>query len=337
MGKTGLWVGFIAALAFTGACTPTQFITIKTVVPPEMDIPSNIQNVAVLEFGGHQEGSRVVSGKLEQELLNNQHYKLIERSEIAAVISEKNFQQTDLVETNPAFLEAMKIKSVQAIITGSVATFSAVTERGFDERPQQFLKERRRVGTDKRGNPIMEPVYETRIIREPWIQRSGNANATFKMVDAGTGQIISSVSKGGAYTTGKVKGDVVETDSQVLEKAALDAVIKFIKDISPWTEVRRLALKRGPNCAVGNNFAVNGLYDKAEAEFAAAAGVPGNFAAFYNLGLVLEAEGRFAEAEQAFDRALSIRPTDREIMDGINRMKTKKGFEERLRKLRGGQ
>ena len=325
----------VAALVLcVSACAAPQFITVKTTIPPEKDIPLHIKNVAVLSFSGHPGGSEVVSVKLEQELLNNQHYKLIERSEIAAIISEKNFQQTDLVE-NEAFLEEMKIKQVHALITGSVATFNAVTERGVDERQVQY-----RVSGpvfDSNFNLVRPAVYGYRTIREPWMARHGNVNATFKMVAVGTGQILASVSKGGGYSTGKVKQGMPAGESVVLERAALDAVVKFIKDVSVWTEVAKLKLKKGKNTKMGNTFAANGLFEKAEEQFRVAGELPGNYAAIYNLGLALEAQCRYAEAGQEFDRALPMRPADKEIMAAINRIKVKKVFEERIKKLRGMQ
>lgn len=325
-----------ALVMLVSACAPTQFITVRTTIPPEKDVPLHIKNIAVLDFTGHQAGGDVVSVKLEQELLNNQHYKVIERSEIAGIINEKNFQETDLVESNPEFLAAMKIKAIQALITGSVATFHSATDNGVDTRTERYIKTRRRVGTRKDGTPIMEPVWDTRLIPEPWTRRQGNCNATFKMVDVNTGQIIASVSKGGASSSGKVKGNApLPTDSEVLERAAMDAVVQFIKDISTWTEVAKFRLKGAKNCATGNNFAANGLYDKAEEQYRMAATIPGNYGAVYNLGLALEAQGRYAEAEEAYDQALAMAPSDREVMDAINRVKQKKVYEVRLRKLRG--
>jgi tetratricopeptide (TPR) repeat protein len=274
-----------------------------------------------------------VAVKLEQELLNNQFYKVIERSQIAAIIAEKNFQETDLTE-NDDFLSEMKIMNVQALITGSVETFHARTDKGVDERKEQRYVTSHRVGTDKKGKPIMRPIYRTVTIKEPWTRREGNVNATFRMVDVGTGQVIASVSPPGAFSTGKVKGNApLPTESEALEKAALNAVITFIKKVSVWTEVRNLPLKKGQGCSIGNNFAAEGLFEKAEEQFRAAATMPGNYGALYNLSLVLEAQGRFDEALEAVDQALTMMPTDREIMGAMKRIKDKIANAEYIRAL----
>ena len=55
----------------------------------------------------------------------------------------------------------------------------------------------------------------------------------------------------------------------------------------------------------------------------AAATQPGNFAAVYNLGLVLEAQGRFQEAQQTFNQALMMMKTDQEIMNALARIQQK--------------
>jgi len=321
----------ISVALLASACTPTQFITMRTVIPPELDVPLYIKNVAVLEFDGHSAGGKIVAAKLEQELLNNQYYKVIERSEIAGIINEKNFQQTDLVENNE-FLQEMKIKNVQGLITGSVATFHPTTERGVDERQQRYMIS---AAVFNNKFEIVRPArYGYRTIREPWIMKQGNVNASFKLVDI-SGQIIASISRGGAYSSNKIKNNApVPTDSQVLDLAALDAVKKFIKKISVWTEVSRLKLKNGKNCATGNNFAANGLFDKAEEQFKVATGIQGNYAAFYNLGLAMEAQGRYADAKAAYDQGLTIRPSDKEMMTAITRVTRKQGNEARLKKLR---
>jgi tetratricopeptide (TPR) repeat protein len=324
--------GLAVLVLLASACTPTQLIKMRTLIPPEIDIPAHIKNVAVLEFTGPR-GGKTVAVKLEQELLNNGFYKVIERSQIAAIIAEKNFQETDLTE-NDDFMAQMKIMNVQALITGSVETFNARTDKGVDERKEQRYVTSHRVGTDKKGRPIMRPIYRTVTIKEPWTRREGNVNATFRMVDVGTGQLISSVSVAGAVSTGKVKGNApLPTESQVKERAALGAVIKFIRKVSVWTEVRKIPLKRGAGCANGNNFAANELYPEAEQAFRGAAAIPGNYAAHYNLGLVLEAQGRFAEAEESFKQALLMRANDRDIMHALKRIRMKIQNEEFLRSL----
>jgi hypothetical protein len=323
----------LSLVLLVSACAPTRFITVRTLVPPEISVPDYIKTIAVLEFTGHPAGKDVVSTKLEQEILNNGFYKVAERAQVAAIINEKNFQQTDLTEDDN-FLSEMKLLNVNALINGSVATFEPRTERGEDVHVEQRYVTSRRVGTDKNGNPIMQPIYQPVTIREPWIMKQASVNATFKMVDVGKGQVLASVSRGGSFSTPKIKGNApVPTDAEALEAAALDAVVSFIKKISIWTKVEKLPLKNANGCANGNTFAANGLFDKAEAEFRAAAGLPGNFGAFYNLGLALEAQGRFEEAEQAFDQGLNMMPSDQEIMGSLQRVRIKIQNADFLRKL----
>ncbi len=323
MRKAVVFAALLSLVLLVSACAPTKFITVRALVPPEIDVPQHIKTIAVLEFGGHPTGREVVSTKLEQEILNNGFYKVAERAQVAAIINEKNFQQTDLTESDD-FLSEMKLLNVHALINGSVATFDARTDKGVDERVEQRYVTSRRVGTDKNGRPIMQPVYRPVTIREPWIMKQASVNATFKMVDVGNGQVLASVSKGGSFATPKIKGNApVPTDAEALEKAALNAVISFIKKVSVWTEVKRMPLKNAKGCSNGNNFAANGLFDKAEEQFRAATNIPGNFGAFYNLGLALEAQGRFEEAEQAFDQALNMMPTDQETMGSMQRVRVK--------------
>jgi curli biogenesis system outer membrane secretion channel CsgG len=325
-------LGVLAGLVLlASACAPTQFVKVRALVPPELKIPDHIRNVAVLEFVGAK-GTNTVAVKLEQELLNNGFYKVIERAQVAAIINEKNFQQTDLVE-NDAFLEQMKILSVQGLITGSVDMFEPRSTSGTDMREESYIMRYDTV-YDRKGNPRNVPIYGKRLIPEPWQMVEGSVNATFRMVDVGTGQIIASVSTDGSFTTGKVKGGgVLPTSSEAMDRASLDAVVKFIKKVSVWTEVRNIPLKRGQGCADGNNFAASNLFAQAEQEFRAAAAMPGNFAAVYNLGLVLEAQGRFQEAEQTYNQALMMMKTDREIMDALARIQQKIQNEAFLRKL----
>ena len=321
MRKAVVFGALLALALLVSACAPTKFITVRALVPPEIDVPQHIKNVAVLEFSGHTTGREVVSTKLEQEILHNGFYKVIERAQVAAIINEKNFQQTDLTEDDQ-FLNEMKILNVHALITGSVAKFEAKTEKDVDIRQQRYM--RRAAVFNKEGRMVRPAEYAWREIREPWIMKQGSVSAAFKMVDVGTGQILASEAPPGGFSTNKIKGNApVPTDSEVLERATLNAVKEFIKKVSVWTEVRRLPLKNAKGCGNGNTFAANGLFDKAEAEFRVAANIPGNFGALYNLGLALEAQGRFEEAEQAFDQALNMMPSDQGIMASIQRVRIK--------------
>jgi tetratricopeptide (TPR) repeat protein len=327
----------LVLMILLGACTPTYFITIHTEYPPKMKVPPEIKNVAVLEFAGQAGGAEIVARKLEEQLIHNEHYDVISRSEIGAVINERAFAETGLVEENVR--NQLKLKKVDALITGTVATYEAKTEQGTDvvQVPQRIWRGQRTV-YDRKGRPYKEDVYDTvyKSVPEPWIERHANVAATFTMIDLATGQKIDTVSESGSFSTGKVKGGAMPVpEAECIDRAVLNCIETFIKDISVHTLVERLQLAGGSDLSAANKMTQAGLYSDAEVIYSNVfASNPKSWAAAYNLGLVLEAQGRYEEAEAAYRNAMRASGGRGECVAGVKRAEEKKVISARLKTLR---
>jgi tetratricopeptide (TPR) repeat protein len=320
-----------------GACTPTYFITIHTEYPPKVNIPAHIKNIAVLEFGGQPEGAEYIRSKLEEQLMRDEHYKVIARSEIGALMNERAFAETGLVEESVR--NQLKLKRVDAIITGTVTMFDCKPEQGTDieERPRRVYRGERPKYDSKGRFLRMEAVYDTVYDKVPvhWIARHANVMATFTMIDM-DGQKIDTVSEPGSFSTGKVKGDAMPVpEAECKDRAVRICIETFIKDISVYTDDKPFRLESGPDIAAANKMAATGLYSDAEGIYSNAfASNRENWAAAYNLGLVLEAQAKYEEAEAVYRNAMQASGGRGECMAAVKRAGEKKALSSRLKGLK---
>jgi tetratricopeptide (TPR) repeat protein len=296
-----------------------------------MKIPPEIKNITVLEFAGQPGGAEMVARKLEEQLIHSGHYKVISRSEIGAVMNEKALTETGVVEERAR--NQLKLKKVDAIISGTVATYEAKTEQGIDieQQPRSVPY----TAFDNKGRPYTayRTVYDK--VPVPWIERHANVAAAFTMIDVATGQKIDTVSESGSFSTGKVKGGMPVPEEECKQIALLTCVETFIKDISVYTDDKQFRLESGPDIAAANKMAATGLYSDAEGIYSNAfASNRENWAAAYNLGLVLEAQARYEEAEAAYRNAMQASGGRGECMAAVKRAGEKKADSARLKGLK---
>lgn len=316
----------VLALCLLASCAERQFITIATLYPPRIEVPGEIRNLVVLDLKGP--GGPVIAQKVEQALLKNPRFNLVDRAQVSAVLDEQRFRQSGLVEEDAAFLEAMKLRSVDALITGTVSTFEAVSDKGMTTKPvlQQVLVGQRPIMKD--GRVIRyDPIYQWRSqqVPVPYQEMRASVLAAYKMVDVKNGRILASDSTAGAYTSGMVTSGVPPPESIALQEATTACVNEFLKQIAPWVETENFPLEKRGGTSAGNFLAKSGLFDKAETAYRSLLErKPSNYHAAYNLGLVLEAQGKLKEAEESYDKALTLRPRSEEAVAAVQRVQGKR-------------
>src|SRR4051812_4922494 len=97
MKQTWNCIGLIAMAAFVGCATS------RVSINPNYDI-SKIKRVAVLDFAPAQsapESSAALSAVFEKALLG-EGYKVVERTEVAKILTEQHFQLTGAVDPSQA-------------------------------------------------------------------------------------------------------------------------------------------------------------------------------------------------------------------------------------------
>ncbi|MFH1421227.1 MAG: CsgG/HfaB family protein [Planctomycetota bacterium] len=331
----------VIGVILLASCSQTHFITITAEIPPTADIPAYIKNVAVLKFDGQDpHGAEIVARKLEEELVKNKYYTVLASSELQTILGEKAFAETDLVEEDVR--SKLKMKAVHAIIKGTVAQFEAKTERGIDieQRPRQVPTGQRNPVYDKRGRIIRyDTVYTTVYdeIRIPWMERHANVVASFSLIDVNTRQNIDTLQEKGSHSTGKVKGDTMpEPEAECINKAVTSCVSSFVKSISTTIDTFRTDLVNGSGMSNANKLAASGLYKDAESIYRSVfAANPSHWAAAYNLGLVLEAQTRYEEADEAYRKGLAASGgSNDKCIHALQRIEKRKADAARLEKLK---
>jgi tetratricopeptide (TPR) repeat protein len=119
-------------------------------------------------------------------------------------------------------------------------------------------------------------------------------------------------------------GNKLPAPDQILSSLIDECVAEFVAKISPHQVVVSEKLGKGKSDEVktANKLAVAGEYAEALAIYKAAAAANGeDHEALFNAGVMCEALGDFAEAEQYYDRAFKIKPQEQYLI-ARKRMRT---------------
>jgi tetratricopeptide (TPR) repeat protein len=101
-----------------------------------------------------------------------------------------------------------------------------------------------------------------------------------------------------------------------LEELISMCVAKFVTKVAPHRVGFKITLERGKSGLVrtGNKFAAAHEWADAETYYRqAVAAKPDDHGAYFNLGVALEAQGRFQDAEAAYGRAIGLSPEQKYI------------------------
>jgi tetratricopeptide (TPR) repeat protein len=295
-----------AAGVFLIGCGKRHVLELRYVRPAEYEIPDRIRRVAVLEFGGStymdkQWGVRAadeLNARLDEANRKWKRYELVDRKHMAAVMTERDFKiataNTDEV------VELGRIADVDAMIYGNVS----VAHR--DES-------RSRIGVD---------VLSRRPKSVHYTARYCSAAVGFTMIDVNTAKTLAAVhvtreydsdkdKKAGAASAARALGfsakDLPPVE-QVLDHLIGQCVEEFLGKISRHEVLVAEPLERGKGKLVGraNTLAAVGDYAEALALYEQAIQEhPDDHGALFNAGVMCEALGQLARAEQYYSKAFA--------------------------------
>jgi tetratricopeptide (TPR) repeat protein len=309
-------IGGVALLSvvLVAGCGGGEKITLSYERPPEYDIPSGVQRVAVAEFGGQtredQRWGEIASDELAHALdvYNREYhrYELVDRKRLGAIMDERDIQLA--VSDTSTAVEMGQIASVDAIIYGSVRVNTQDqhgTRRAFDPLRQS-----------------LKTVHYT--------QRYCMASVNFTMDDVRTSKTLATVTvtreydseadaEGAAALARHVgfSGDGPPPTDQIVSGLIDQCVEAFVNKISPHRVVVTEELAGGKSDAAeqASEFAVSGEYAEAlELYERAVAMNPDDHGSLFNAGLMCEALGRFREAERYYDRAIDVKVDKKYIL-----------------------
>ncbi len=309
----GLCLSLVAGVLV--GCGPEYKVNLRYDRPASYEIPESIRTLGIAEFGGQDsqdvEWGNIASDRLAAQLdtYNRRYdrYQLVDRKRLKAVLDEQDLQAA--FSDSSQAIKAGKIANVDAMIYGS----ANVTTR--DEQITRTTFDPLRRG--------MKEVHQTK--------RYVMAAVNFTIDDVQTSKTLATVStlrefdsekdggSGGARVMkmmGVGGGDLPAAD-QILSGLIDECVQEFVAKISPHQIVTTEKLRKGKSEAVktGNKLAAAGEYAEAlEVYQAAIAAAPADHEAIFNSGVVHEAMGSLADAEQCYDRAFKLKPEEQYVL-----------------------
>ncbi len=317
MGRSLVWLSVGAALGVLAAgCGPEYRVELRYDRPAQYEIPERIRSLGIAEFGGQDqedvEWGNIASDRLAAQLdaynKQFQRYQLVDRKRLAAVLDEQDLQAA-IVDSAKA-VEAGKIAHVDAMIYGTVN----VTARDEDY-------------TESVVDPFRRRLKEVRRTK-----RYVMAAVNFTIDDIETSKTLTTVSVVREYDSEKdtsgggggglakrlgMGSDKLPASDQILSGLIDECVAAFVAKISPHQVVVTEKLGKGKSDSVktGNKLAAAGDYAQAlELYQLAVEANSEDHQALFNCGVMCEALGKLAEAQQYYDLAFRLKPEEQYVL-----------------------
>ena len=305
---------------------------ISVLRPSEVDM-SRHRNIAIADFNGPENSGPIVAANLAAAVFRSRYFNIMERSRINEILSEQSLGLTGAVDLESA-AELGKVLGVDAIIFGEVGAYRVDDESGAE-------KVKKRVWTgeyekDKDGNIIYEKTlfgkvkkkkYKEEFVDEPYTIRSGTVQISFRVVDVETAQLLAVRTGSRDYSkkaTGTYNISRLKPKDAILSSLTDQVIAGFVPVIAPYEVIVTKKLEKGSDRVKrGTKLVQAGLPEKALPIFEQEAVTNPSAKSFYNLGVCYEILGRYDDAEQQYDRAVSMKPKDLYMtaLKGIQRLK----------------
>jgi hypothetical protein len=297
---------FILLLSFTSCAQKVSFNALE---PAEIDRISSTKKIAVTNFKHDRVGlSRKIEAKLAGFTIDNKKYfTIVSRNDIDKILSEQKLQNSGLVNDNN-IVKVGELIGAQAMISGNV---SPVTKQD-----SYFYEERVRCGDSKCSKLVTYPVR--------CMKRIVGLSAEIRVVDIAKGDIIyaDTLSRNSTFKHCADDSRALPSKDMAAQALADDIADSFTYKLTPHYRRFNVALLEDPDLdytdkqeellKVSLKYIEQGRYDKAEKFLIELIDSTGSksYVAFYDLGVIKEAQGKYAEAKEYYDDAdnLMIEP-----------------------------
>lgn len=301
------WIG-LSLIILTGC---TKSIQIKMLEPAEIDRAASTKRIAVSEF---KDDSIGLAGKIESRIAQQRvdgtlFFTTISRDQIDRIVQEQQLQNSGVVKDDQV-VEVGEILGAQAFITGEVSSTSLRDNRFFEERFEC---------ADRK-------CKEMRKYLVPCQRREISLGASIKMTDVSRGDIIYAQSYAETRRWKSCRDDARTLPSKAtgLEQLANEVASQFVAKLTPHYRTRSVELLDDPDIKysdrqektleLGLEYLEAGRLDKAEKLLGTLLDSTDSrsYVAAYNLGVVKEAQGDYAEASRLYRLAddLQLEPVE---------------------------
>jgi tetratricopeptide (TPR) repeat protein len=298
--------GWLALGMFVGVLLfgcGTVRVPVKVTHPAEINM-ARYKQIAITDISGNL--GNAFSDDLKERIIESNRFTLVDRTRLDRVMRELQLSGSDLAQSDKA-AKMGQLLPATAIISGNL-------NGQYKENMTYQDETRYRDKNDKRG-------YRVRIFtRTGTVDTSGSVD----VIDVSTGQILKSKSLGNrCEDSNSAEGGTPENiDRPVLRgKCVHGNVTKFMKAISPWSEIVRAPFRTDgdlPTLEAGVNKAKIGDMQGAVDTFQEAAKSaemnpkvkPKTIAkAYFNMGLAYQYSDQHDKALEAFNKSYTIDPS----------------------------
>jgi len=300
---------FLSTLLIFMVSGCSQKVTIRALEPAEVDRAALTKKVAVSNFNNDRVG---LSGKIEAKLSkfkidNKSYFTIVSRNDFNKIVQEQHIQNSGLVDSQTV-VEIGGLVGAEAIISGNVGRVTS--------SDSHFYEQRIRCADNKcKTFTYYNVSCQKKII---------GLSAELRMVDVAHGDIIyaDTMSKSLTYKHCSDDSRVIPSQEIVAQNLANLISTDFVNKLTPRYRHFRVALlddgdldyssEQKKLLEVSLTYIEQGRFDKAEQLLINLIDSTRSqsYVAFYNLGVVKEAEGKYLEAKEYYQNAdnLMIEP-----------------------------
>jgi curli biogenesis system outer membrane secretion channel CsgG len=310
------YIPVLLALAILFQSCGVSYVRVPVTRPAEVNM-TKFKKVTIGEFTGHKGGYEVFSA-LTSALVASGKFEVLDRQNLDRILLENELAISGITEGEGA-TRLQNLIGAAALVSGHVSSFD------FTDKVE-------------RGEPYKDKDGKSHVS----FTRSALAtvNVTFRITDLTSGRIIFSrpLEQRKEMKTSAVDKDPDFIDKKKLLSIATGMVIdEFLSLIMPHTvfvSVELLDDSDLPDMEKGISFAKAGSWNMAIDVFHGLTSVSMDneklSKVYYNLGISYQYNYEFAEARQAFNKALSLHNDDRYV-NAINNCRLMEYEQEKVR------
>ncbi len=294
---------------FISGCA--QKVRIKALNPAQIDRATSTKNIAVIDFKNDRVGlgSKIESNLAKFRIENKKFFTMVSRSDINQVIKEQKFQNSGLVDTED-IVEVGSLIGAQALISGKVNRASMSDTRFYETRARCANKK------------CSELTYYNVGCKK----RVVSLSAEIKMVDVLRGDIIysDSLSRSATYKHCRDDSRPLPSKDSVAQRLAFSIANDFTYKLTPHYSYFEVELLEDPDLDYTDaqellldnalEYIKHNRLDKAQRLLVELidSTIQQSYVAFYNLGVVKEAQGQYEKARSYYEKAdnLTIKPIE---------------------------
>lgn len=299
----------ISLILLLSACA--QKVGFRVLEPAQIDRMATLKKIAVSEFSNDRVG---LSGKIESRLSNfsidnKKFFTVVSRSDFSKIIAEQKLQNSGLVDDKD-IVKVGQLIGAQAIVSGNVGSPT--------KQDSYYYEERLRCANSKCSKLESYPVR--------CMKRVVGLSAELKVVDIAKGDIVyaQNFSQDQSFRHCADDSQAIPSKEMAAQDLANKIADAFTYKLTPHYRKLDVTLLDDPDLDYSDTqekllenslkYIEQGRYDKAEKLLTRLIDSTNqkSYVAFYDLGVIKEAQGKYKEAKEYYDYAdnLMVEPVE---------------------------